>query len=74
MPSNQGPSKAIMCPFYRGVEGNSVTCEGPGDSTIRVNHKTHDAYRVYLARYCIREYRNCPIYIGLLRTKYGGSE
>ena len=64
--------KRVRCPFYLTSDGQTaISCEGPTDECRSVmQFISSSAYRDWRHETCEKKCENCPVYRGLMLTKY----
>ena len=72
MPGGSYNQIYVQCPFYQGDDGASrIRCEGFGRArslTLIYRFKRH--FEKKMLEVCCDDYKACPIYRGLMETKY----
>lgn len=57
-------SKEVVCPFYHYEQSNGIVCEGfAADTTIKTIFADEKARKIFRARHCKGDYKQCPIAI-----------
>lgn len=80
MPANEAAAKSVLCPFFRGASAPKadtiewqcrIGCEGNSDdSAITFRFRALKDYTAYKQAFCDADYSRCPVYAGLMATKY----
>lgn len=51
-----------ICPHYGGESGTATVCKGiAGAETVRQNFLSGNKLRLFQAKYCCRDWQNCPL-------------
>lgn len=68
-------SANVRCPFYRGIDTEHfyIGCEGITDQAVtKIQWHGKKAMADYMDSFCCDKYRNCPVFIMINNSKYGG--
>lgn len=72
MPGANSLAKGVRCPFWQSSDGHThIICESSFDrSCLAIFFTDPEACRRYRREICSGPFEDCPLYQGLLATKY----